>query len=595
MNGSDSKTKYGSDLMADMLRQLDMKYAFMLPGSTYRELHDSIVGHLGNTNPEIILCNHEGIAVDMAHGYAKVTGKPGLALLHNVVGLLNGTNAIYNVLLDQAPVVIVGGFGPLDIKKRRMNKERDWDHAAMIQGNVVRDYVKWDVQPGGMAEVPDAFIKAYQIAATDPQGAVYVCLDAGLQKEVLTDDVPLPPMKRYPNPLPPQADAETISRVAKLLVEAKHPIVIADFLGRNPKAVASLVEMADLLALPVIDAGRRFNFPSNHPLDLTGAENDLLKEADVVLALDVQYLFPYLSTWETSYEAGDDATKRDTSIVPDECQVIHINLQHLAVKSWSQFYGKLAPTDIAISADTALALPMLTAACRELLTENRRSELKQRFNNLKAKHEVLRKQWQTTAENTKGRSPISIPWLVKQTWEVIKNEDWALVGPNMSGWPRRLWDWDKPHQYVGYEGLGCGMGQAMGAALAHRPKGRLCINFQADGDFLFAPSSLWTAAHHQIPMLVIMNNNRTYYNSERHEEMTAKGRERPVDNNGIGTRIDNPSVDYATLARSFGLHGVGPIEKPCDLLPALEEAIKVVKDKKQLALVDVVTEKSRER
>ncbi len=592
MNSGDSKARYGSDVMADMLRLLDIEYAIMMPGSTYRELHDSIVNYLGNTNPEIILCAHEGIAVAMAHGYGKVTGKPIAALLHNVVGLLNGTNAIYNASLDEAPILVIGGLGPLDIKKRRGQGGRDWDHTAMIQGNVVRDYVKWDDQPSSLAGVPDSFIRAYQIAATDPQGPVYIGLDAGLQKELLTDKVSLPSIKRYPNPLPPQVDAATISRVARLLVEATNPVVIADFMGRNPEAVASLIALAELLALPVIDAGRRFNFPNTHPLDLTGAEKDLLKEADVVLALDVQYLSPYLATWDSGYDIRQSSnidTRQGSNIVPEECQIVHFSLQHLAVRSWSQAYGKLAPIDIAAAADTALALPVLTRACQDLLTEKRRSELQQRFDNLKARHEALRKQWQTIAENEQGKSPIPIPWLVRQVWEVVKDEDWALVSSDRSGWHRRLWDWEKPYQFVGYEGLGCGLGQALGAALAHRPEGRLCIDFQADGDFLFTPAALWTAAHHQIPMLVIMNNNRSYYNSERHVETTARTRERPVKNKGIGTHIDNPPVDYAGLARSFGLHGVGPIENPNDLRPALEEAIRVVKDKKQLALVDVLT------
>ena len=142
-------------------------------------------------------------------------------------------------------------------------------------------------------------------------------------------------------------------------------------------------------------------------------------------------------------------------------------------------------------------------------------------------------------------------------------------------------------------GLGCGLGHAIGASLAHKQHGRLCVHFQADGDLLFTPAGLWTAAHHQIPMLIIMNNNRTYYNSERHQEVTAKTRARSTQNKGIGTRIDDPPVNYAGLARDFGLYGMGPIENPQDLRPALEEAMRFVRDKKRPALVDVVTYPSR--
>ncbi|MFC2072945.1 thiamine pyrophosphate-binding protein [Chloroflexota bacterium] len=585
MNSSDSRARYGSDVMAETLRMLDIKYAVINPGSSNRGLHDSIVNYLGNNEPEIILCAHEGIAVALAHGYAHVTGKPMAAMLHDVVGLLHGTMGIYNAWMGEVPMLVIGGTGPMDINKRRAGT--DWSHTALVQGNVVRDYVKWDDQPSSLAGVPDSFIRAYQIATTDPQGPVYICLDAGLQEELLTDEVPLPSMKSYPNPSPPQADVATIERVAKLLVEAANPVVIAGRMGISSGPITSLIALAELLALPVIAGGRGVNFPNTHPLDLTGADGELLKEADVVLALDAHNLSQYLTT-------SDYHTRQITSIIPEGCQIVHFTPQHLATKSWSQSYGRLVAVDIPVTADTALALPKLITACSELLTEKRHAELRKRFDNLKTKHEALRKSWQTMAENEQGKSPIPLPWLARQMWEVIKGEDWALVNDATRGWTRRLWEWDKPYQYVGSAGgPGGGMGHALGAALAHQPEGRLCIDFQADGDLLYTPAALWTAAHHRIPMLVVMNNNRSYYNSERHQGMVAKTRERPVENKGIGTRIEDPLVDYAVLARSFGLHGVGPIENPNDLRPALEEAIRVVKDKKQLALVDVVTEPSR--
>ncbi|MFC2073112.1 thiamine pyrophosphate-binding protein, partial [Chloroflexota bacterium] len=528
MNSSDSGAQYGSDVMAEVLRLLDIEYAAMLPGSTFRGLHDSIVNHLGNNKPEVILCNNEGIAVDVAAGYAMVTGKPMAAIVHNVVGLLKATDDIYGAWLGKVPMLVIGGTGPMDSEKRR--GWIDWIHTALVQGNVVRDYVKWDDQPSSLAGVPDSFIRAYQIATTDPQGPVYICLDAELQEALLTDEVPLPSMKRYPNPSPPQADAATIERVAKLLVEAANPVVIAGRLGRNPGAVASLIALAELLALPVI-AGSG-SFPNTHPLDLTGADGELLKEADVVLALDIDINDLNRKIAKNAF----DGTRQNTSIIPEGCQIVHFTPQHLATKSWSQSYGKLVAVDIPVTADTALALPVLTTACSELLTEKRHTELRKRFDNLKTRHEALRKSWQTMAENEQDKSPISIPWLARQMWEVIKSEDWTMVKGDFNGWAHRLWDFKRPYPSVGSVGLGSGLGVSLGAALAHRPEGRLCIDFQPDGDFLYTPAALWTAAHYQIPMLVIMNNNRSYYNSERHQGVVAKTRGRPVENRGIGTR-----------------------------------------------------------
>ncbi len=581
MNNSQSQAKYGSDIMADMLRLLDIDYAAVNPGSTYRGLHDSIVNYLGNKKPEMILCNHEGIAVAFAQGYGKVSGKPMAAIVHNVVGLLHCTLQIYNAWLDKAPVLILGGSGPMDAEKRRPGI--DWTHTALVEGNAVRDYVKWDDQPNSLASVPGSFLRAYQIAATDPQGPTYIALDLEIQEETLAKGMVLPSMARYQKPSSPQADANVIGRVARLMLKAAHPVVIAGRMGRNPKAVTSLIALAELLALPVIDSGD-FNLPDNHSLNLSGAAGELLKEADLVLALDIPNLEAALTTTDTQ----DRQSTRN--IVSEECQIIHITLDHLATKSWSQAYGKLVPTDMTVTADTALALPALTAACVKLLTGSKRGEIKARFDNLKAKHEALRKKWQTMAENEQANSPISSAWLARQMGEVIKDEDWALVNGNFGGWARRLWDGKESYRYAGSGGLGSGIGHALGAALAHRPEGRLCIDFQTDGDLLYAPAALWTAAHHHIPLLVIMNNNHSYYNSEAHQHAIAMTRGRPVENKGIGTRIEDPYVDYANLARSFGLHGVGPIEKPEDLGPALAEAVKIVKDKKQLVLVDVVTQ-----
>jgi len=577
-----SQAKYGSDMMADMLRALGIEYAAINPGSSYRGLHDSIANYLGNRDPQLILCCHEAIAVSMAHGYTKVTGKPMVALVHDTVGLLNATNAIYAAWLDQVPVLIVGASGPMAIEKRR--PYIDWIHTALVSGNVVRDYVKWDDQPGSLASVPDSLIRAYRVAMTEPRGPVYVCLDTGLQEEVLTEAVPQPSPQRYPPPSLLQAEPAAIDRAAKLLVGAKSPVVVADYLGRNPEAVSYLIELAELLALPVIDGGHRFNFPNTHPLDLTGAEEELLQQADVVLALDVPNIFRYLAT-------VDNVSRESRYRVASNTQVIHITLHDLALRSWSQYYGKLVAVDVPIAGDTSVALPALIVACRKLLRGKRRTELRSRFKRLEARHRALRHQWQEACRRSWDEEPISLPRLAAELGQVIGNEDWVLTGQDLNGWARRLWVREKPYQYIGGSmGLGCGLGHSLGAALAHRRHGRLCVSIQPDGDFLFTPAALWTAAHYQIPLLVVMFNNRSYFNSENHQRLTAQYRGRPVENKVIGTRLESPVVDYAELARSFGLYGEGPIEHPGDLRPALERAIGIVRDKKEIALIDVVTQ-----
>ncbi len=574
-------SRYGSDVMAQMLRELDIDYAAVNPGSTFRGLHDSIVNFLGNKKPEMILCNHEGVAVAFAHGYSKVSGKPAVAIVHDTVGLLHCTLQIYNAFLDRAPVIILGGAGPMATEKRRPGV--DWTHTTLVQGNAVRDFVKWDDQPASLAGVPNSLIRAYQVAATDPEGPVYVAFDVETQEEVLSGEFPLPDVKRHVLPSPPQADEDAINRVAKLLVKAKSPVVIAGRTGKNPAAASSLAALAELLALPVIDNGI-FNLPNTHPLNLTGAARELLNKADVILALDISDMQAALSTSETQ----DRSSTR--LIIPKDCQVIHITQTHAATKSWPASYFKLMPIDIPMIADTALALPLLTATCDRQLTNARRAELKERFGDLKAQHDAIRKQWREAALKDGKSSPIATSWLASQLWEAIKDEDWALVNGNFGGWSRRLWEGEESYRYVGGGGLASGIGHSLGAAMAHLPKNRLCISFESDGDLMYSPSALWTAAHHGIPLLIVMNNNRSYYNSEAHQHAMAISRARPAQNQGIGTRIENPDMDYAALARSFGVCGFGPVEKPEELRKALQEAVKVVRSEKRPVLVDIVTQ-----
>ena len=172
--------RYGSDVMVDAIKACGFKYVSLNPGSSYRGLHDSLVNYGGN-DPEIITCNHEKLAVGLAHGYAKAAREPMACILHDIVGLLQGTMGIYYAWIDRAPVVVFGGAGPMAYDRRRPNI--DWIHTANIQGNVVRDYTKWDDQPASVASVPESVMRAYRIATAQPQGPVYIALDAGLQED----------------------------------------------------------------------------------------------------------------------------------------------------------------------------------------------------------------------------------------------------------------------------------------------------------------------------------------------------------------------------------------------------------------------------
>lgn len=576
------RPQYGSDMMIDLLHLCGIEYAACNPGATFRGLHDSLVNYGGNRMPEMIECCHEEISVAIAHGYAKATGKPMAALIHNIVGLQHASMAIFNAWCDRVPLLAIGATGPMDTTIRR--PWIDWIHTALVQGNLVRDYVKWDDQPHSLASVPESFLRAYRIALTEPQGPVYLCYDAGLQEDRLASPVPLPDPQRYAPPASPQAHPAALEQVAERLLQAQHPVIIVDLLGRHPQAISSLLALAELLAIPIIDRGGRFNLPNTHPCDQTDSAAEILGQADVVLALDVLDLFGALGR-------VDKATRLFQSAVSEHTTIIHITMGDLFVRSWAADYERLPAVDLPIAADTSVALPTLVELCRERLRPEAAERYAARLAELRSRQQQHRQQWQHMAQRAVGQHPIAVASAVQAIWEVLRYEDWVLVNNSVGAWTRRLWEWPASGCYLGTSGgagLGYGMGAALGGALAHRHSGKVCVNLQADGDMLFTPSALWTAAHHRLPMLVIMFNNRTYYNSEEHAIEVARVRERPVENAGIGTRLDDPPVNFAQLAQSFGLYGDGPIETVEAIRPAITRALRVVKEEGRLALVDIV-------
>ncbi len=577
--------EYGSDLIVDLMKAYGIEYAALNPGATFRGLHDSIVNYGGNVAPQIILCNHEEIAVAVAQGYAKAAGRPMAAIVHNVVGLLHAAMAIYTAWLDRTPLLIMGGTGPMAVETRR--PWIDWIHTALVQGNAVRDYVKWDDQPASIPGIVESFIRGYRIAVTEPQGPVYLCWDAALQEQRLDAPVVIPDVARYAPPTLAQADSVALATAARWLVEAAHPVILADYVGRNPKAITSLVRLAESLAIPVIDVGSRMNFPNTHPLDLTGAEDELLPEADVVLALDVV-------DFEKATTSVDRTTRIPRSRLRADARIISMSFNDFMVRSWTQEWGRLQPADLAIAADTLLAIPALADLCEQAVAGD--AALRARIERWRAlladRHRALRDRWREQAERVRDERPIALASLAATLGDVVKGEDWVLVNRSLRNWTRRLWDWTTTMPYVGAHmggGVGYGIGHSVGATLA-LGKTQLCIDIQPDGDLLYTPSALWTAAHHRIPLLVVMYNNRSYYNDEEHQILMAKARRRPVENAHIGQAMNAPPVDFAEMARSFGLEAWGPVEDPSTLRPALERAVRYVLRERRPALVDVFTQ-----
>ncbi len=579
------RAQYGSDVVVDLLKAFEIEYVALNPGATFRGLHDSLVNYGGNHMPEIILCPHEEICVAVAQGYARAKGKPMAAAVHNIVGLQHASMAIYNAWCDRLPVIVMGGTGPMDTAHRR--PWIDWVHTALVQGNLVRDFVKWDDQPASVEAVADSFIRGYRLATTDPMGPVYLCYDGDVQERKLDREVTFPLLDRYPAPLPFQAPEEGFSKTVRLLLEARSPVILADWVGRREAGFRALIELAELLAMPVFDQYGRFNFPCDHPLNLTGIHDKVLGEADLLLVLDV----PDLEGGVTK-RAQELGQRTPTPLLSSGVKIINVGLDDLLVRAWSTDFNKLREADLSILADTSVFLPELVKRLKD-----EKGELKKRESDI----EKRRAKWaklhaereEAQAKQTRAKwdeKPISTSRLYSELGDVLKNEDWVLTNGTSSGKENFFLRANKFNQILGkYKGggLGYGLPASLGAALAHKGSSKVCVDLQPDGDFLFTASGLWTAAHHKIPLLIVVCSNHSYYNDEEHQERMAQLRGRPVENKVIGIRIEDPVVDFATLARSYGIWSAGPIRDPKDLGKALRDGLKVVKEEGRAALVDV--------
>jgi thiamine pyrophosphate-dependent acetolactate synthase large subunit-like protein len=398
-------------------------------------------------------------------------------------------------------------------------------------------------------------------------------------------DVPLPNREKVAPPSAIQADGAVLVKAADLLATAQNPIVLCDYMGRNPQSVDQLVELADLLALPVLDLGKRFNFPNTHPLDLTGSTG-LIESADVVLALDVRDLQRPLTKL-------DDISRRSKLAVSPECKIVNIGLDDLSLSKWAQDFQKLSEVDISILADTSLALPELLKHCQKKVGDGSadQSTIKQRFERLSRQHQKIRSQWKEDAQKDWDIQPMTIARLAWEIWEVIKEEDWVLTANNLREWTRRLWDWDKPYRHPGHRlGTGTQIGISLGVALAYKGSGKLVVDIQPDGDLLFDASALWVASYYKIPMLIVMYNNRAYYNDWNHQILIARQRGTPEENAYIGMELNNPAPDFAKLAQSFDWYAEGPYEHGNQVQDALKRAIQYIKKEGKPALIDTVTQ-----
>jgi len=576
----------GGDFMVDVLKSLDIEYIASNPGSSFRGIHESIVNYGNNVAPEFITCCHEESSVAMAHAYFKAEGKPMAVLCHGTVGLQHAAMAIYNAYCDRVPVYILAG-NSLDATQRRPGVE--WAHSVQDAASMVRDFIKWDDNPVSLPHFAESAVRAYKIAMTPPMMPVVVVIDGGLQEDPIPSEIAS--RLRVPKltvATPPQGDSGAVAEAARLLVNAQNPVIVADRAARTPAGIARLVELAETLQAPVIDQHGRMNFPSRHPLNQTESANQLISNADVILGLELT------DFWGTVSAFRDALHRTSRSRIRPGTRLISITATDLYTKSNFQDFQRYPEVDVAMAADAEATLPALTEACKRLVTADRTRAFDERKRRLVDAHARTIDATRAEAAHAWDATPISTARLAAELWAQIKTEDWSLVSEsgNSSGWAFRLWDFDKHYQHLGDSGgagVGYGAPAAVGGALANKKRGRLSVNIQGDGDFLYAPGVWWTAAHHRIPLLTVMHNNRAYHQEVMHIQRMANRHQRGITRAMIGTTIDNPNVDYAKIAQGMGVHAQGPISNPNELGPAIRRALEVVK-RGEPSLIDVVTQ-----
>jgi acetolactate synthase-1/2/3 large subunit len=557
---------WGSDAIAELLRCLDLKYIALNPGASFRGLHDSLVNYLGNRNPQILLTLHEESAVAIAHGYAKVTGEPMGVVVHSNVGLMHATMAIFNAWCDRVPAFILGATGPVDASQRR--PWIDWIHTARDQGSLVRDYTKWDDQPASVTAAFESLLRAYQLSRTVPCGPVYICLDAALQDSKLKKPVKVPDPSRFMPAAPQEAPRRVLQQAAELLLHAQRPLILPGRISRSQENWDLRIRMAEFLGATVVtDMKVGAAFPTGHRLHgagpgifLSNKAIELIRSADVILSLDwVDLAGTLKQVWET----GNVNAK-----------VIHCSLDGYIHRGWSMDYQGLPPVDLPILAEPDVILPQLLS----LLDASGSGKSKK----------IADEEPQNVSIAKNAAARISYYDIADALKMAIGKRKTCLIRLPL-GWPEDACDFHSPLDYLGSDGgggVGAGPGLAVGAALALRGSDRLPVAILGDGDYLMGVSALWTAARYQIPVLIIIANNRSYGNCVRHQERVAIMRGRPIENKWIGQCIDNPPIDLVGMARAQGLEGEGPIDDSENLLKVFERAIEAV-EKGRCCVVDV--------
>jgi acetolactate synthase-1/2/3 large subunit len=565
----------GAEAFVELLNSLGVDYVFLNPGTDTFPIQKAIstCKVSGKPAPEIILCLHESMALDAAHGYYMVSGKPQVVLVHADVGLQQLGGALHSAQRGRIPVIICSGITAATFGEKRGGRSHriNWLQDQFDQTAIVRNYVKWHYNLQSNKNMHDVVQRAFQIASTEPCGPVYISMSPEVLWEKI-ENVKVPPVVRHGPSTAAQVDAKVLEQVADILLESKKPLILTGYSGRHPGSVEPLVRLAEITGSRVLTGQTRLNFPSSHSLcagiDPTAGRAEIgsyLEDADVVFIIDHEV--PYVPVKERPNK---------------DARIIHFDID--PVKTTIPLW--VFPADISVKCDSSVTIPLLNEVLSNKMTPEKQRSIQHRCEQLRGEHESLKEQWTRLAESKAEQKPVDAEWLCRCLSEVMDDDTLLLtevVSDAMS--IARQIPRNQPGTLFSHGGssLGWGLGAALGAKLAAPDK--IVVTLMGDGGFGFASpvAALWASSVYQAPFLTVIFNNESYktvknmFKSVHYEGAFS---EKLVMN--VGADIV-PSPDYALIAKALNAYGK-TVEEPNELLPALKDAVARVKRGKPVVL-----------
>ncbi|MBX3031196.1 MAG: thiamine pyrophosphate-binding protein [Chloroflexi bacterium] len=511
---------FGSDLIVQQLARLGIRHVALNPGATLRGLHESLLSGTDGVQP--ITCLHEGVAVGLAHGYAKALRSPMAVALHDTVGVLNATLGLYNAWLDEVPMMVLGGVGPLDATLRR--PWIDWVHTTTDTPRPIRDMLTWLDQPSSMDAALESLRRGHARAVSTPPGPAWWGLDQGL----LDARIDPPPADGGPSEAlrtwQVAPDGRTVDEVAGILRGARRPVIVFDR-PLSDAAAATAVMVATWLGAAMVELEGAANIPWGHPLDASDELPGTIGTADALLLLDVRDPGAVLAGIAAADRPVIDASawplRNSTWVVPASSGPVTHRLVGDVGRSIDALAAALGavPVPRAGGTDPGRAAP---PAVSDLADD----------------------------------APLDKRTIAAAAAAVLPHERVVVTHGSLAGHARRALRLSRPSQYLGRsggEGLGYALPASVGAALALRGSEHVAIAFLTDGDTLYLPQALWTAAHERIPLLAVVEDNRSYGRDALHQQAVARSRGRDEARAVSGVRIDDPPVDLELMARAMGV------------------------------------------